>query len=127
VEVEVNEMTAGSEKAANPARPVVCNPNLEPRLSDSEIERMAAILKAIAHPVRIKILDLILQCDGEVCSCDIERFFELSQPTISHHIKLLQETGLIASEPRGVWVYHKIRTDAFSYIRDHLDPFRHAA
>jgi ArsR family transcriptional regulator, arsenate/arsenite/antimonite-responsive transcriptional repressor len=127
VEVEVNEMTAGSEKAANPARPVVCNPNLEPRLLDSEIERMAAILKAIAHPVRIKILDLILQGDGEVCSCDIERFFELSQPTISHHIKLLQEAGLIASEPRGVWAYHRIRTDAFAYIRDHLDPFRHAA
>jgi ArsR family transcriptional regulator, arsenate/arsenite/antimonite-responsive transcriptional repressor len=126
VEVEINDMTAGSEKAANPARPVVCNPNLEPRLNDSEIDRMAAILKAIAHPVRIKILDLILQGDGEVCSCDIERFFELSQPTISHHIKLLQEAGLITSEPRGVWVYHTIRSAAFSYIRDQMDQFRNA-
>jgi ArsR family transcriptional regulator, arsenate/arsenite/antimonite-responsive transcriptional repressor len=93
---------------------------LEPRLPEDEIENLAVILKAIAHPVRIKILDLIGQGEGEVCSCELERFFTLSQPTISHHLKILQEAGMISSEARGVWVYHSLRSQAFDIVRKHL-------
>jgi ArsR family transcriptional regulator, arsenate/arsenite/antimonite-responsive transcriptional repressor len=93
---------------------------LQPRLSEAELEAMALIFKAISHPVRLKLLDLIAQGEGEVCSCEIERFFDLTQPTISHHLKLLNEAGLIASEPRGVWVYHRICPQALDTLRQHL-------
>jgi ArsR family transcriptional regulator, arsenate/arsenite/antimonite-responsive transcriptional repressor len=122
---ETEDMLPGDvEKPGKISRPVVCNPDLQPYLNDDVVEGIAAIFKAIAHPVRIKILDLIQQGNGEACSCDIERFFELSQPTISHHIKVLQEAGLISSEPRGVWVYHKIRTDTFDVLQRHLSLFK---
>jgi len=117
------ELLAEKASPVRPLRPGVCNPNLQPRLPDAEIEALAAAGKALAHPVRIKILDLIAQGDGEVCSCDIERFFDLTQPTISHHLKILQESGLINSEPRGVWVYHKINPEALDLLRAHLADF----
>jgi ArsR family transcriptional regulator, arsenate/arsenite/antimonite-responsive transcriptional repressor len=97
---------------------------LSPRLGEEEIEHLAVLFKATAHPVRLRILDLIDQGEGEVCSCEIERFFDLSQPTISHHLKILQEAGLITSEPRGVWVYHKIRQEAFDILRAHLTNYQ---
>jgi ArsR family transcriptional regulator len=116
-----NELEAPShELPCKPARLSNALPVLEPRLPEDEIEDLAVILKAIAHPVRIKILDLIGQGEGEVCSCELERFFTLSQPTISHHLKILQEAGLISSEARGVWVYHSLRTQAFDIVRKHL-------
>jgi ArsR family transcriptional regulator, arsenate/arsenite/antimonite-responsive transcriptional repressor len=96
---------------------------LQPRLSEAELEGLALIFKAFSHPVRLKMLDLIAQGEGEVCSCEIERFFDLSQPTISHHLKLLNEAGLISSEPRGVWVYHKICPQALNHLRQHLSQY----
>ena len=115
---------AAQDVSCKPTHPADARPVLQPRLQDEEIERIASIFKASAHPVRIKILDLIDQGGGEVCSCEIEPFFDLSQPTISHHLKVLQEAGLITSEPRGVWVYHKIRPEAVELLRTHLAQFK---
>jgi ArsR family transcriptional regulator, arsenate/arsenite/antimonite-responsive transcriptional repressor len=115
------QAATGCNKPDKPAQP--CTPVLTSRLEEEAVEQLAAIFKAIAHPVRIKILDLIDQGDGEACSCEIERFFDLSQPTISHHLKILQEAGLVTSESRGVWVYHKIRPQAFDILREHLEHF----
>jgi ArsR family transcriptional regulator, arsenate/arsenite/antimonite-responsive transcriptional repressor len=108
------------ELPCKPARLAEALPVLEPRLQEEDIENIAVLLKAMAHPVRIKILDLIGQGEGEVCSCELERFFTLSQPTISHHLKILQEASLITSEARGVWVYHSLRPQAFDLVRQHL-------
>jgi ArsR family transcriptional regulator, arsenate/arsenite/antimonite-responsive transcriptional repressor len=116
-----NQLEATTQELpCKPTRQSANTPVLEPRLPENEIENLAVILKAIAHPVRIKILDLIGQGEGEVCSCELERFFTLSQPTISHHLKILQEAGLITSEARGVWVYHSLRPQAFDIVRKHL-------
>jgi ArsR family transcriptional regulator, arsenate/arsenite/antimonite-responsive transcriptional repressor len=109
--------------SCNPARLYSDAFIIQPRMNDEEIEQAALVLKAIAHPVRLKIIDLIDQGEGEVCSCEIERFFSLSQPTISHHLKVLQEAGLITSESRGVWVYHKIRSETFALLKTHLSHF----
>lgn len=88
--------------------PAMCNPNLSLRINEGEADQYASIFKALGHPVRIQIMDLIAQGGGQICGCDIERHFDLTQPTISHHLKVLRDAGLIVSEQRGVNIYHKV-------------------
>jgi len=94
----------------------VCHPDLRARLGPVESEQFARAFKALSHPIRLQILDLISQGGGQLCSCDIERHFALTQPTISHHLKVLRDGGLIQSEPRGVWVAHRINTSMLTAL-----------
>lgn len=93
-------------------------------MSEQEAERFASLFKAISHPVRVKILDIIQRAEGEICVCHIEESFDLTQPTISHHLKLLRDVGLIESEQRGLWVYHRIRPEVFATMQHFLEGFR---
>lgn len=72
----------------------------------SDDHSLANILKAIAHPVRIRILRLLAESEDSLCSCEIEAQFPLRQPTISHHMKTLKETGLVESWQEGNWVHY---------------------
>jgi ArsR family transcriptional regulator len=90
-----------------------CSPVTREPLSTDAAERIAPLLKAIADPVRLRLLSLVAShADGEACVCDLNDAFELSQPTISHHLKLLHEAGLLEREKRGVWVYYRVRPGA---------------
>lgn len=93
-------------------------------MSDHEAEHFASLFKAISHPVRVKMLDIIHRADTEICVCDVEACFDLTQPTISHHLKILRDAGLIESEQRGLWVYHRIRPDTFATVQGFLEGFR---
>jgi ArsR family transcriptional regulator len=74
-----------------------------------EAADLATAFKALGDPVRLRLLSMIASRDGgEICVCDLTPAFELSQPTISHHLKLLKQAGLIASERRGTWVYYRL-------------------
>lgn len=74
---------------------------------------LAHIFKALGDPVRLRLLSLIASRDGgEVCVCDLTPAFDLSQPTISHHLKQLRQAGLIDSERRGTWVYYWLLPEA---------------
>lgn len=95
----------------------VCSPVLELRISAAQAAAAAAGFKALSHPVRVQILDLIDQGGGEVCGCHIERHFDLTQPTISHHLRVLREAGLIECEPRGVWVHHRVNRAAIGELQ----------
>ena len=76
---------------------------------------MSGLLKAIADPVRLRLMSLVLSHEGgEACVCDLTPAFDLSQPTISHHLKVLHEAGLLDREKRGVWVYYKARPQALA-------------
>lgn len=76
-------------------------------LNEQDAGELARVFKALGDPVRLRLLSLIASRDGgEVCVCDLTPAFALSQPTISHHLKLLREAGLIGSERRGTWVYY---------------------
>lgn len=97
-----------------------CDPTLTLRIQSEEAETVAALFKALSHPVRVQILDLISQGDGETCACDIERHFDLTQPTISHHLKVLRKAGLIASESHGVWVHHHVNRAKVTELRQLL-------
>jgi ArsR family transcriptional regulator len=100
------------------AGPAACCPPLsaEP-LSQAQAEQVAPLLKALAEPVRLRLMSLIASHPGgEACVCDLAGAFELSQPTISHHLKVLHEAGLLDRDKRGVWVYYRARTEALASL-----------
>lgn len=74
--------------------------------ADAESHSLSAAFKAIGHPVRLQILDLLSRQASPMCVCHIESRFTLSQPTISHHLRLLRRAGLVNSERRGTWIYY---------------------
>ncbi|MET9590717.1 metalloregulator ArsR/SmtB family transcription factor [Streptomyces sp. NPDC006516] len=78
-------------------------------LGEDDAETLAKVFKALGDPVRLRLLSMIAsRAGGEVCVCDLTPAFDLSQPTISHHLKLLKQAGLIDSERRGTWVYYRL-------------------
>ncbi|QZT65044.1 ArsR/SmtB family transcription factor [Mycolicibacterium austroafricanum] len=80
-------------------------------------ERLAATFKALADPARVKLLSLIAAArDGEACICDLIAPLGLSQPTVSHHMKLLVDAGLVSREQRGKWAYYRIQRDALDRV-----------
>ena len=92
-----------------------CQPLTKQPLSAVQAEAIAPLLKALADPVRLRLLSLVAShADGEACVCDLNDAFELSQPTISHHLKVLHELGLLERSKRGVWVYYRIQPAALA-------------
>ncbi len=74
-------------------------------------DALAAAFKAIGHPVRMRILEILSRQSDPLCVCHIESRFTLSQPTISHHLRLLRKAGLVNSERRGTWIYYSVRKE----------------
>jgi ArsR family transcriptional regulator len=102
----------------SPAGAAACCPPLssEP-LSAEQAGQVAPLLKALAEPVRLRLMSLIASHPGgEACVCDLNDAFDLSQPTISHHLKVLHEAGLLDRDKRGVWVYYRARTAALASL-----------
>jgi ArsR family transcriptional regulator len=98
-----------------------CSPLAREPLSQRQAERIAPLLKALADPARLRLLSLIAShAGGEACVCDLNEAFDLSQPTISHHLKVLHEAGLIDREKRGVWAYYRARPEALAALADLL-------
>jgi ArsR family transcriptional regulator, arsenate/arsenite/antimonite-responsive transcriptional repressor len=94
-----------------------CAPLSQFPLSMDQAEQVAPLLKALADPVRLRLMSLVASGEGgEACVCDLTDAFDLSQPTISHHLKVLHEAGLLEREKRGVWVYYRARSDALASL-----------
>ena len=90
-----------------------CSPLAAGSLSADQAEQVAPLLKALADPVRLRLMSLVASdAGGEACVCELNDAFDLSQPTISHHLKVLHDAGLLDRDKRGVWVYYRARTDA---------------
>ena len=79
------------------------------------------MFKAIGDPVRQRLLSLIASAGSETCVCDLNDAFDLTQPTISHHLKVLREAGLVSSERRGTWVYYRLDPEALARLAALLD------
>ncbi|MBB2946562.1 ArsR family transcriptional regulator [Actinoplanes lutulentus] len=90
-----------------------CCPSLAvSRIPAQAAAALAPAFKALGDPVRLQLMSMIASADGgEICVCDLTPAFELSGPTISHHLKTLREAGLVDAERRGTWVYYRARTD----------------
>ena len=94
-----------------------CSPLARQPLSESEADGIVPLLKALADPVRLRLMSMVASHQGgEACVCDLNDAFELSQPTISHHLKILHEVGLLDREKRGVWVYYRARIEALQNL-----------
>ncbi len=94
-----------------------CSPLVREPLSVAQAEEVAALLKALADPVRLRLLSLIAShAGGEACVCDLTPAFAVSQPTVSHHLGVLHEVGLVDRERRGVWVYYRLRPEALDTL-----------
>ena len=103
-------------KTKRPAGEPCCEPVVYPDVEREQAERMAAIAKALADPVRLQLVDVLRKHAGKVCVCELVPLFDLSQPTVSHHLKVLREAGLVASERRGLWAYYYVRPDALQEL-----------
>jgi ArsR family transcriptional regulator len=94
-----------------------CSPLTKEPLSRESAEGAATLLKALADPLRLRLLSLVAShADGEACVCDLNDAFDLSQPTISHHLKVLHEAGLLERTKRGVWVFYRVEAAALANV-----------
>lgn len=98
-----------------------CAPLAAAPLAVDQAEMVAKVFKALGDPVRLRLLSLITSADGEVCVCDLTTVFDLTQPTISHHLKVLREAGLVDSQRRGTWVYYWSRPENLKQLSALLD------
>jgi ArsR family transcriptional regulator len=89
---------------------------VQPDLDRPQADRMAAVAKALADPVRLQLVDLLRKHAGEVCVCELVPLFDLSQPTVSHHLKVLREAGLVDSERRGLWAYYYVNPESLEEL-----------
>jgi len=99
-------------------QPICCGPATPP-LPEEAREELAARFKALADPTRVAIVNRLAAAD-EVCVCDLNSAFALSQPTISHHLKILREAGLVESSRRGTWAYYRLVPEAIESLRGAL-------
>ena len=83
-----------------------CHSDISPRRNRKVYETLARKLKALGHPIRIQLLEMLAGHQGQVCVCDLEAALPVKQPTVSHHLKILRDTGLVHSERRGQWAYY---------------------
>ena len=91
-------------------------------MDDAQAAEVAAMFKALGDPVRLRLLSLIASHPGgEACVCEISATFDLSQPTISHHLKLLRAAGLLDCERRGTWVYYRLVPGVLGRLASVLD------
>ncbi|SDK74620.1 DNA-binding transcriptional regulator, ArsR family [Actinopolyspora mzabensis] len=100
-----------------------CSPVTGEPLSAEQATDLSAVFKALGDPVRLRLLSLIAaHTGGEACVCDLSGAFELSGPTISHHLKVLREVGAITGERRGTWVYYRVLPETLQQLSAVLGP-----
>ena len=96
-----------------------CSPLTGTPMSAEQAEQVAPLLKALADPVRLRLVSLIAaSAGGEACVCDLNDAFDLTQATISHHLKVLHAVGLLDRAKRGVWVYYRARPEALAGLAE---------
>ena len=104
---------------ALPLLPVLCcGPGTEP-LDAAEAAALAARFKALADPARVAIVNRLASAD-EVCVCDLNAALDLAQPTVSHHLRVLREAGLVESSRRGTWAFYRLVPEAIEQLREAL-------
>jgi ArsR family transcriptional regulator, arsenate/arsenite/antimonite-responsive transcriptional repressor len=112
-------MTVDLKLAPKQKRPTgqpCCEPLVYPDVEQERAERLARIAKALGDPIRLQLVDVLRKHAGKVCVCELVPLFDLSQPTVSHHLKVLRDAGLVDSERRGLWAYYYVIPDALEEL-----------
>ena len=97
-----------------------CLPAAVPKADQARAERVAEVAKLLSDPIRVQILDLLRSADGQVCQCDLQPLFSVSQPTMSHHLRKLADAGIVEVERRGKWAYYSIDPRALEELKSWL-------
>ena len=95
--------------------PCDCSPVI-PALEEAKAARLVAVAKALADPVRLRLIDVLRDHPGKVCPCELVPLFGISQPTISHHLKVLKDAGVLQSEKHGLFVYYYVAPGALDEL-----------
>jgi ArsR family transcriptional regulator, arsenate/arsenite/antimonite-responsive transcriptional repressor len=103
-------------KQKRPAGERCCEPVVYPNVERRRAERMAMVAKALGDPVRLQLVDVLRKHAGKVCVCELVPLFDLSQPTVSHHLKVLRDAGVVGSERRGLWAYYYVIPDSLKEL-----------
>jgi ArsR family transcriptional regulator, arsenate/arsenite/antimonite-responsive transcriptional repressor len=93
-----------------------CCAHVSVELGDDDVGRLSATMKALADPVRLQIVDVLRRQAGEVCVCDLQSLFAISQPTLSHHLKKLREAGIVGVQRREQWAYYYVIPEALDEL-----------
>jgi ArsR family transcriptional regulator len=99
-------------KQKRPAGEPCCEPVAYPEVARREAESMAGVAKALADPIRLQLVDVLRRHAGEVCVCELTPLFDVGQPTVSHHLKVLRQAGVVDSVRRGLWAYYFVLPEA---------------
>ena len=99
-------------KQKRPAGEPCCEPVVYPDVEREAAVRMAEVAKALGDPVRVQLVDVLRKHAGKVCVCELVPLFDLSQPTVSHHLRKLRDAGIVGSEREGLWAYYYVIPDA---------------
>jgi ArsR family transcriptional regulator len=97
-----------------------CDSGAQASIEVDEAERLSDALQLLTHPVRIQILDILTHYAGQACVCDLEAALPVKQPTVSHHLKILRDAGLIDCERQGLWAYYTVRHDRLAQLQDRI-------
>src|SRR6186713_2550421 len=103
-------------KQKRPAGQPFCEPVVYPDVERQQAEHMATIAKALSDPIRLQLVDVLRKHAGKVCVCELVPLFEQSQPTISHHLKVLRKAGIVGSERQGLWAYYYVIPDSLKEL-----------
>jgi ArsR family transcriptional regulator, arsenate/arsenite/antimonite-responsive transcriptional repressor len=116
--MSVNMELAPKHKRAAGER--CCEPVVYPDVQRDEALRMAEVAKALGDPIRLQLVDVLRKHAGKVCVCELVPLFDISQPTLSHHLKKLRDAGIVDSERRGLWAYYYVIPDAVKELSQWL-------
>jgi ArsR family transcriptional regulator len=97
-----------------------CEALVHPDVSTAKADRIAALAKVLSDPVRVQLVDVLRKAPGQVCVCELQPLFDISQPTLSHHLKKLREAGVVGVERRGLWAYYHVLPDAMKELSEWL-------
>ena len=103
-------------KQKRPPGQPCCEPVVYPDVEREQAVRMASVAKALGDPIRLQLVDVLRKHAGKVCVCELVPLFNLSQPTVSHHLKVLRDAGIVDSERQGLWAYYYVVPDALQEL-----------
>jgi ArsR family transcriptional regulator, arsenate/arsenite/antimonite-responsive transcriptional repressor len=95
-------------KKKRPAGDPCCDPLVRPEIDQAQAARLAAVGRALSDPIRVQLVDVLRRHAGKVCVCELTPLFGVSQPTVSHHLKVLRDAGLVDVERRGLWSFYYV-------------------
>jgi ArsR family transcriptional regulator, arsenate/arsenite/antimonite-responsive transcriptional repressor len=107
-------------KQKRPAGQPCCEPVVYPDVARDRAERIAELAKALGDPIRLQLVDVLRKHAGRVCVCELTPLFDVSQPTVSHHLKVLREAGIVDSERRGLWAYYYVVPESLKELSEWL-------